>query len=720
MIFALHDEISMGGDPPVTRRVVRLSRSSNLLWVLDTGTAGSWPERMDLAEATENVRAGYWTVAEGHVPSHPLDTELPSSQVAKRRVDYEVIEHIAALADGDELFDRLPRAKFVRSAMTAFDLSRPTVTRILLAWFHGGMTPGALVPGWSRCGAPGKAREVRAESPKRGRPVRAGHLEGTNVTAEMTKAIILAWNTSYVRNRKCTKVDAYRWFLKRFCFDEILDESGRSKHRPKAAFENTGIPTFRQFEYWTNKCCRLEDARRARMTARVYELKHRALLGTSTSEAEGPGTRFQIDATVLDIYLVSRTDAAEIVGRPTLYLVVDVFSRMIVGIYIGLENASWLAAMSALANAASDKVEYCRSIGIDITPDEWPVACIPGIVLGDKGEILKSGIEGILAVFNISVENASAYRPDWKGIVEQRFYIVPAMYKAYAPGYVEVDYGQRGARDYRLDATLNVDDLTKIIVECVLVHNNSNELTGYPRMAAMTRDSVPSVPRDLWNWGVTNVSGRPRRPPLERFCFALLPRDEASVTREGIVYQGRYYSCPRFHAENWAQKAQRRRFKVKVSFDKRNAGVLFVHAPNAAGFEVAALTERSRAFEGISFWEAEAMVRKDARASAVSRSRREAGRADATTAFEAVVEEAGLRKQLGVGKPDVRNIRANRARDADVHRVDDSRRFLPATAPGKVVVSPPGTAAAVSGTGAPSFARVPTSQLRKKWEKPDA
>ncbi|MBW4573588.1 MAG: hypothetical protein KME31_38255 [Tolypothrix carrinoi HA7290-LM1] len=49
-----------------------------------------------------------------------------------------------------------------------------------------------------------------------------------------------------------------------------------------------------------------------------------------------------------------------IIGRPTLYLVIDVFSRLIVGFIVTLEPPSWLGAMLALENATADKVFFCQ------------------------------------------------------------------------------------------------------------------------------------------------------------------------------------------------------------------------------------------------------------------------------------------------------------------------------------------------------------------------
>lgn len=84
--------------------------------------------------------------------------------------------------------------------------------------------------------------------------------------------------------------------------------------------------------------------------------------------------------TVADVYLVSQFNRNWIIGRPVVYGVIDVFSRLVTGIYIGLEGPSWVGAMMALANAAMDKVEFCRNYGIEISAEEWPACHLPDAI----------------------------------------------------------------------------------------------------------------------------------------------------------------------------------------------------------------------------------------------------------------------------------------------------------------------------------------------------
>ncbi|MGR5869222.1 hypothetical protein ACT7C5_24165 [Bacillus pacificus] len=76
-----------------------------------------------------------------------------------------------------------------------------------------------------------------------------------------------------------------------------------------------------------------------------------------------------------------------IIGRPIIYIVMDVFSRIVTGFYVGLEGPSWVGAMMALLCTSMDKVKFCKSYGVDINPEEWPIHHLPEILLADRGRV---------------------------------------------------------------------------------------------------------------------------------------------------------------------------------------------------------------------------------------------------------------------------------------------------------------------------------------------
>ena len=457
-------------------------------------------------------------------------------------------------------------------------------------------------------------------------------------------------------------------------------DTGRLQNVVNPPYDVTGLPTARQFRYWATKDSPMEALTRKRLTPRVYDMTRRPMVGNPTSQALGPASRLQIDATILDVYVRSRRARRLIVGRPTLYVVIDVFSRLIVGIYVGLEPPSWIAAMMAITNAATPKVEFCRSLGIEIEPHEWPAQTVPGSIAGDRGEMIKAGIENMLEQFSVLIANAAPYRGDWKGIVEARFRLIPAIFKPYVPGYVEKDFKQRGARDYRLEAELDLDDVYRVIVRIVLYYNNHHVLRDYVRHPGLTEDNVPSIPLDLWNWGIANLSGVPRPPQLDRYRFALMPTAEVSMTPQGLLFEGRLYTCGKAMRENWFAKARDKRFKISISYDKRVTDYIYVHDKTSpAGFDLATLTDRSKNRAGISCWEAAAMDWADKTLHANKRIDQEVGRADAEAAIERSVRD-GRRKTSGFldersGAAQTAGIRHNRAAELASDRPQEAAAF---------------------------------------------
>src|SRR5690606_29955356 len=130
---------------------------------------------------------------------------------------------------------------------------------------------------------------------------------------------------------------------------------------------------FGQFRYWFDKERNIKHEISTRYSPKKYQQEYRPVLGSSGVDAIGPGSLYQIDATIADVYLVSRFNRTHIIGRPVVYIVQDCFSRIIAGLYVGLEGPSWIGASMAIANSASNKVNFCSEYGIEIKEEEWPI-----------------------------------------------------------------------------------------------------------------------------------------------------------------------------------------------------------------------------------------------------------------------------------------------------------------------------------------------------------
>lgn len=86
------------------------------------------------------------------------------------------------------------------------------------------------------------------------------------------------------------------------------------------------------------------------------------MIGSATDHTEVPGSCFELDSTVLDVHVVSEFQRNHVLGRPTVYCVIDKESRMIVGLHVSMEYASWRAGRQALINSFTSKKIFLLSI----------------------------------------------------------------------------------------------------------------------------------------------------------------------------------------------------------------------------------------------------------------------------------------------------------------------------------------------------------------------
>ncbi len=358
--------------------------------------------------------------------------------------------------------------------------------------------------------------------------------------------------------------------------------------------DKSKTPTYGQFYYWFKK---LENPKKDilfRESSKEFELKHRAILSNSTIETNGPGTRFQIDATIADIYLVSSLNRNRIIGRSIVYAIIDVFSRLITGIYVGLEGPSWIGAMMALDNMITDKVEFCRKYNIEITEEQWPSKHLPEIIIADRGEFEGYSVENLINNLNVKIENTSPYRGDLKGIVERNFRTINTRIKHKTPGAIQKEFRERGDRDYRLDATLTLDEFTAIIIKMVLYHNNKL-IDKYPMEKEMIEDEIVPIPIKLWRWGIENKKGRLRVVDQERFRLNILPKEKANVSRAGIRFKNMYYGSKKAIEEQWFIKSKVR--SIGIVYDPRNMNQIYISYEDGMNYEKCYLLEGSMQYK---------------------------------------------------------------------------------------------------------------------------
>lgn len=586
MILSINELIQFNKDSETPRieRILWIDEGNIIAFTIDINSEEAFPTLRKVRELIEGLENGNLSRIENdpHIRLL-LEDDLDNKRKEIMEKAYKVISLIADKDHEPAVYYREHRGALIRQAMKTFNISKNMVYKYLRRYWQRGKSKAALIPDYDNSGGRGKEKAIGQK--KRGRPKKHPEISGIgiNVDEASKRNFRIAINRYYHNEKENTLTTAYDLMIKDF-----YTGAGNT------IFDMEILPSFEQFKYWYEKEKNIQKALIARKGEKKYKLQHRAILGRSDTETIGPGSMYQIDATIGDIYLVSRYNRNWIIGRPVIYVVIDVFSRMITGLYIGLEGPSWVGAMMALANAAADKVRCCDEYGISISEEMWPCHYMPQTILGDRGEMESKQVERLVDALHVKIQNTPPYRAEWKGIVEQYFKTINTHVKPLVPGFIDVDFRQRGGNDYRYDAKLDIYQFTQIIVRCVLHHNNEHWMTSYSKDEMMIADEVKPIPIELWKWGVANRSGILRTYHEDIIKLNLMPTDKATVTAKGINYKKMLYSCDKAIEEMWFEKARNNvTWKVDISYDPRNLDYIYIRTPDGRSFEKCYLLDKS-------------------------------------------------------------------------------------------------------------------------------
>ncbi|MFA2833458.1 Mu transposase C-terminal domain-containing protein [Bacillus paranthracis] len=594
---------SNNSDVVQVERVLWIDAIGEQLVVIALNDAKALPTLKNSEEYVENHSGKQFKIIEWidqfNLPLEERDA-LPKTYLEKRDEAWEIIKHL--VKDEPSIYDPRLRGIMIRELQERISVHKSTIYRYLRRYWQSGKVIDSLIPHYKNSGGYGK--EKSSSEVKRGRPTKVvEELGGINITEGIKHSfqagISLFYNTKNQPNIK----RAYKKTMAKF-FNIGFKVEGEEQIPILPPREQ--LPTYEQFYYWFRKKQDLEKSLQARIGKHAFNLKHRPILGSSTTESFGPGSRFQIDATVADIYLVNEFNREWIIGRPIIYIVMDVFSRIVTGFYVGLEGPSWIGAMMALLSTSMDKVKLCAAYGLDINYEDWPIHHLPEILLADRGEFEGLKPNGLRDSLGVDIELAAPYRADWKGVVEQQFRLLNLRSIKWIPGAVEARKRERGERDYRLDATLTLNEFTQVIIHSILYHNNSHYMKAYDRNQFMVANDVLPIPTVLWKWGVEYRNGRLKTEAEDIVKLALMPRGTATVTRSGIIFKGMSYSCNLAIREQWYTTAgYRGSWKVPVVYDVRNANEIYLLLNNGRSFEKCHLSNKAERYYNKRFEEIE-------------------------------------------------------------------------------------------------------------------
>lgn len=570
---------------------------------------------------------------------------------------------------GDKLYNSEFRGQLAQQLALNKVASKPYFYTTLRLMWQRGAGKESFVSKYQNCGRPGEKRIALEGAPKPGRPRTIQPGTGVAATEQHRANMRLAWSRSPVGRDGRGLRGAWIWMLIARYPEHVHLHPGDGMHVEVKNYD--AVPTFEQFEYHWKQEFSFELRQLNRLQKRKFELAFKPLLTGTLTEVRGPGTRYYIDATVLDVYCVSRLNRRRIVGRPTLYVVVDQFSRLIVGIYVGLEPPCWAGAMLALWNCSIGKVGFCAQYDVEITEEMWPTGHMPLHLMGDRGELASSQADRLSIGFNLDVENARPYAGEAKGVGERQFGTIQTKFGPYHPGYVDKEFSGRDAEPAALRGAMDIHEITRTMILSVL-HVNLRVVKEYEGWPEVISAGVPFVPLALWKWGVENLRCDARRFDEAHLKRYLWPEDSMKMSRKALhFHRGLYYMGVDLGAQPWFAKSFIERDRLPVLYHPlavNNALVLPTQGRTGA-YEVE-LTRRSKRFADMALSEVMALSHQ----SRVTNAAAQWGNQPQQALFEKLIHETtknARRKAAELAEPSLsraqrlKSIRANKADEID-------------------------------------------------------
>lgn len=336
--------------------------------------------------------------------------------------------------------------------------------------------------------------------------------------------------------------------------------------------------TLKQYRYYTDIHAHLDDALSKNLRTNQRNPGH---LGSLT--AAGPGEIYEIDSTGGRLYLISTDDSPILVGKPTIYLIIDRWSRFVVSVYISLRAPSYEEVRYALLVAFTSREKRFRALGVDINDERWPIGRMPAVICPDRGsDFMSDSMEqAVVQDLRIDLTPLPPLCPDGKAIVERlirelkRRMSASGMKGVYAERPLDPE-SKKAARQAQNAAIHSLSEAYRALIEIIDDHNNRPH-SALKRRRSLVQAGVQPTPKSAYLWGCKHISGL-RMPPLsdDDYQRLLLSSDTANIAKGVLRYKSRPYLPTNEVAFDIAEKSTARAKQVPVRVDKSDPQEIFI------------------------------------------------------------------------------------------------------------------------------------------------
>lgn len=533
---------------------------------LDSKRGKALPRVIPLDELVRRRQAGELT------PLNPdedkwlaLGHDLSEKGEIRFKKNWAIVRTV--LDNEDKLLDRKQRASYLKTLKKRHDWSPDALMAKMDQYYRGGAYPLAVAPGFDRCGAKGK---------QRGSPKSAAY--------QLTEADE-AFIAERSRDRNSTRRD--RGTVQSITVD--LNKQNSEVTRETAA----GIPSEsrsrakaskRQIGHRLGRSRKSAAVQLQQMSPEQVQSRHRSRVGSAAARATAPGEVYEIDAWHnAEQELLHPLSHLLKMPRLLVWGAVDVSTGHVVNVYPDFRpesQESFLAALYHLLVAEPNP--------------RWD-DLLPGIRRRQEGNPRVLRLDGIsrayasdqvVALLGMQIDTVPPRSGDEKPFAESFNEWMRSNVVKGRTGSLLAEEAARGVT--RLRPTYCLTDFM-LDLHCGLVTFDKNPISvkQYPAGLRPFMTTHP-IRESLWD-AAERYGGRVlRRCSRDLMRRVLLPNDDAKVTGDGIMVDGRPYTCKRAEEEKWFSRGVRGAPRsVKVIEDPLRRGRVWLD--RAAGGELEAL-----------------------------------------------------------------------------------------------------------------------------------
>lgn len=306
----------------------------------------------------------------------------------------------------------------------------------------------------------------------------------------------------------------------------------------------------------------------------------------------------QIDHTPLDLIIVDDVYREEI-GRPTVTLAIDVYSRIVTGFYIALEKPNTLLTGCCLTHAILDKKKWLVQHKVD---GEWPVYGLPDTIHTDNGkEFHGKSLKRACELYQINMTKRPAGTPRYGGHIERLFKTFNDAGIHNLPGTTKSNVKDKGEYRAEKEAALTLWEFECWFTEFIVnvYHKKVHTELGMS-------------PLDKFKHGLLGDSNSPGRGlPTRikdeiRLKIDFLPYEERTVQKYGIQLFGIHYNHDLLR--KWIKQPDRTRKSAQlfiIRYDPRDLSSVFFYDPDLKNYIIVPYRDMGR--PAVSLWELRAL-----------------------------------------------------------------------------------------------------------------